>query len=301
MPLLPLEVPLWIWVTIVRWVIIGSAIVLIIISLILAWKFKEKAEVAVKEYAEKKGFTYLGDLTVTMQALLKNTPLARGGSEKALYGVKHGPGKDAMTTCLWTFVVNHGKYTETFWYIVAIKPIRFRTHGWIIMRKEDLGDKVKSALGKNDLDFENMEFSDYFYVNASPEKFGYQFFHPRMIEHFLQNREYGMFVNYDSTLIYKRVWKPDIFKLIKYIRSGFTPMVDWMEAVKVAMREVEELIPGYLTYIEARNLEEEDELAKVADGEDALEVECPDCSQRFKVAKSAKKLRCPMCGTEGEV
>jgi hypothetical protein len=273
----------------------------VVFSLILAWKFKQKAEISVKEYAQRKGYEYIGNMYATLKPLLKHTPLSRGGSEKALYGVKHGAAKDAVTTCLWEFLVSHGRHTETIWYMIAMKPIRLRTPGWVILRKEDIGDKVKSALGKNDLDFESKEFSDYFYVNASPEKLGYQFFHPRMIEHFLKNREYGMFVHYDVILVYKRVWTPDIFGMFKYIRTGFTPIIDWMEVAKVAMREVEEHIPDYLLYLEARNLDEEDEIAKVVEDEDCVQVECPDCSHRFKVAESAKKLKCPKCGAEGEV
>jgi ribosomal protein S27AE len=206
-----------------------------------------------------------------------------------------------VTTCVWEYIVSHGKHTETIWYMVAMKPMRFKTQGWVLLRKEEFGDKVKSAFGKNDLDFENQEFSDYFYVNASPEKFGYQFFHPRMIEYWLQNRHYGMFIHYDTMLVYMRVWQPQLWDMFKYIRSGFTPIVDWMHTVKVTMREVEELIPSYMTYLEARNLDEEDEIAKVVDDANSVQVECPDCSHRFKVAESAKRLKCPKCGAEGEV
>ena len=289
------------WCTIGRLVLAGLMLVLVIVSIILFWKFKKKAELTVKEYAQKKGYEYIGNMYATLKPLLKHTPLTRGGNEKALYGVKHGGAKDAVTTCLWEFAVSQGRHTETLWYMIAMKPIRLKTQGWVILRKEDFGDKIKSALGKNDLDFENKEFSDYFFVNASPEKLGYQFFHPRMIEYFLQNRQYGMFLYYDVILIYKRVTTPGLMDIFTYMRSGFTPIIDWMETMKVTIREVEEHIPGFLTYLEARNLDEEDEIAKIASSEGSVQVECPECSFKFNVAESAKKLRCPECGAEGEV
>lgn len=55
----------------------------------------------------------------------------------------------------------------------------------LLIRREGFFDKVASAFGKNDIDFESAEFSRKYYVKCESRKFAYDIIHPRMIEFLL--------------------------------------------------------------------------------------------------------------------
>ncbi len=58
--------------------------------------------------------------------------------------------------------------------------------GKIELRPENWGDKVSSAFGFDDIDFESAEFSRRYYVQAGDKRLAYALFHPKMIEYLLR-------------------------------------------------------------------------------------------------------------------
>lgn len=58
----------------------------------------------------------------------------------------------------------------------------------LLIRREGLFDKIASAFGKNDIDFESAEFSRKYFVKCDSRKFAYDVIHPRMIEFLLETR-----------------------------------------------------------------------------------------------------------------
>ncbi len=55
----------------------------------------------------------------------------------------------------------------------------------MLIRREGLFDKLASAFGHNDIDFESAEFSRRYFVRCPSRKFAYDIIHPRMIEFLL--------------------------------------------------------------------------------------------------------------------
>ncbi|HCT45315.1 MAG TPA: hypothetical protein DF699_08890 [Phycisphaerales bacterium] len=55
----------------------------------------------------------------------------------------------------------------------------------MLIRREGIFDKIASAFGKNDIDFESAEFSRKYYVQSESRKFAYDIIHPRMMEFLL--------------------------------------------------------------------------------------------------------------------
>lgn len=55
----------------------------------------------------------------------------------------------------------------------------------LLIRREGFFDKLASAFGKNDIDFESAEFSRKYYVRCESRKFAYDIVHPRMMEFLL--------------------------------------------------------------------------------------------------------------------
>jgi len=58
----------------------------------------------------------------------------------------------------------------------------------LLIRREGLFDRIASAFGKDDIDFESAEFSKRFFVKCDDRRFAYDLIHPRMMEFMLQTR-----------------------------------------------------------------------------------------------------------------
>ena len=58
----------------------------------------------------------------------------------------------------------------------------------LLIRREGLFDKIASAFGKNDIDFESSEFSRKYFVKCDSRKFAYDIVNPRMIEFLLESK-----------------------------------------------------------------------------------------------------------------
>lgn len=87
---------------------------------------------------------------------------------------------------LYKITTSNGKTTTTttyrFSYLIARLP--FSTPP-LVIRREGLMDKLKGALGFDDIDFESSEFSRKFYVQSGDKKFAYDVVSPKMMEFLL--------------------------------------------------------------------------------------------------------------------
>ena len=79
---------------------------------------------------------------------------------------------------------NSGKSSSTQTYRMSYLIVRFPYHGLpdLLIRPEGFFDKVGQALGFDDIDFEDAEFSRRFVVKSGDRRFAYDVCHPRMIE-----------------------------------------------------------------------------------------------------------------------
>ncbi len=72
-----------------------------------------------------------------------------------------------------------GTTTHRFSYLIVHPPWATPS---LLIRREGLFDKLKGALGFEDIDFESEEFSSKYFVQASDKRFAYDVLHPRMME-----------------------------------------------------------------------------------------------------------------------
>lgn len=84
------------------------------------------------------------------------------------------------TTTRTRIVKHHFSY-----FIMSLPYIRMPD---LLIRREGLFDKIASAFGKNDIDFESAEFSRKYYVQSDSRKFAYDIIHPRMMEFLLETK-----------------------------------------------------------------------------------------------------------------
>lgn len=91
----------------------------------------------------------------------------------------------------------------------------------IQIRPEHFFDRMASAIGFNDLDFESVEFSDAFHVKASDERFAYDLFHPRMMELLLRERPPGLQMRRGLLLLHGGgTWKVEQFRPhVEFVRQ----------------------------------------------------------------------------------
>ncbi len=96
----------------------------------------------------------------------------RDGIEVMMFDFSYmtGSGKNrtrhVKTACIFEF------QTERYFPYVHIRP-------------EGFFDKIASAIGFNDIDFESAEFSRKYYVKGQDRRFAYDLVHPRMMEYLL--------------------------------------------------------------------------------------------------------------------
>ncbi|MCA9303679.1 MAG: hypothetical protein KC996_06125 [Phycisphaerales bacterium] len=76
--------------------------------------------------------------------------------------------------------------THHFSYFIL--ELNIRNIPDLLIRREGLFDRIASAFGKDDIDFESAEFSRRYFVKCDDRKFAYDLIHPRMMEFMLQTR-----------------------------------------------------------------------------------------------------------------
>lgn len=72
-----------------------------------------------------------------------------------------------------------GSRTCRFSYLLVHLPW---TTPWLHIRPEGVLDKLKGALGFDDIDFESEQFSSKYHVQSGDKRFAYDVLHPRMME-----------------------------------------------------------------------------------------------------------------------
>lgn len=75
--------------------------------------------------------------------------------------------------------------TYRFSYLIVHPPWATPS---LLVRREGFFDKVKGALGFDDIDFESEEFSRTFFVQSPDKRFAYDVLHPRVMELLLAER-----------------------------------------------------------------------------------------------------------------
>lgn len=125
------------------------------------------------------------------------------------YQVTSGSGKDRRTT------------THNFSYLIAHLPHPDTPN--LLIRPENILDKIGGVFSDRDIDFESEEFSRRFFVASPDRRFAYDICHPRMMEYLLATRppmidlEHGRLCLTDAA----RVWKPEQFRWMISFLGGF--------------------------------------------------------------------------------
>jgi hypothetical protein len=128
---------------------------------------------------------------------------------------------------------------------IMIIPLKLKTAGTLYIRPETASDRFDSLLGKNDLDFENREFSDKYFVTADPKRLAYRFFHPGMIEVFLEHRDHYVLLK-DGRLLVWGMENIGVGHALKEIVTGDIEYLRWVDRGRLFVPKLIKKIPRSL-------------------------------------------------------
>ena len=250
-------------------------------------------EKKIKAICEREGYKYYGKKVPGAVNIIRGTPLDQGHSQQIKYGIGWKFRGIDLTIFSWQYTTGGEKSSEVHVFSMALMPVPFRDNARISIRKELWTDRVKNIFGYNDLDFENKEFSDRFYVKARPERFGYDFFHPRMMELFLSADFDNMIVKDGHILLYL----PGALgkNITSKLRKGINPFLPWMNWTATMFVKIRALIPLHI--LKQRGMEEKVAFAIIDD----MIFTCPHCSTDMEVPIDGGLFLCPNCERKIEI
>lgn len=188
-------------------VVAGAGLVaLVIYAAIQAEKARQQRIAEMRAYAQEAGLSFREEKDTSHDEEYAHFELFRRGFDRAAYNTIFGKMEynDAVvdvnmgdftykTRETYTTTDSKGR-TRTRTRIVKhhfsyfIMELPYITMPDLLIRREGLFDRIASAFGKNDIDFESAEFSRKYYVKCDSRKFAYDIIHPRMMEFLLETK-----------------------------------------------------------------------------------------------------------------
>lgn len=106
---------------------------------------------------------------------------------------------------------NRSSTVHRFSYFICEVP--FPRTSDLLIRTENLFDKIAGVFSGADIDFESSEFSRRFYVASSDRRFAYDVIHPRMMEFLLETDPDCIDIEYGRLCMTRGQsrWKPEQF------------------------------------------------------------------------------------------
>ena len=104
--------------------------------------------------------------------------------------------------------------TTTYRFSFLILDLPDGVNGDLLIRTENIGDKIKAGLGFDDIDFESAEFSDRFYVKSRDKRFAYDVINPRMMQFLLDTNPPMLMLDRGALCLASnnRRWEPKEFQ-----------------------------------------------------------------------------------------
>ena len=168
-------------------------VLLVAIGGYLAWKREQERRAALESLASSLGFQFEHEDNDSHDDEYSQFEIFRRGHSRTAKYTMRGRielfGKPC-DVCAGDFRYkvtsgsgkNRSTRTYLFSYLIVQPP-------WpapaLLVRPEGFFDKVKGALGFDDIDFESEEFNRRFWVQSNDKRFAYDVLHPRMMEFLL--------------------------------------------------------------------------------------------------------------------
>lgn len=224
-------------------VLIALAVVGLVIAAAVAERRASRLrQQALAQLAVELGLAFDTGRDTAHDERYSNFEIFRRGHSRAAYNTMSGeaeiagrPHRLVMGDFTYKVTSSNGKTTTTttyrFSYLILHLPLPIVPD--LLIRPEHLFDKLGSALGFDDIDFESAEFSRRFFVKSPDKRFAYDVVTPAVMEYLLARKgagaidiEHGMLALSDGT----RRWTAQEFRDRLGFVDGFLSL--WPEHVR---------------------------------------------------------------------
>jgi hypothetical protein len=180
--------------------------------------------------AERNGWPFDGSEQLDPQRTYANLPLFERGEARAVQNITH----TAVTAGSRVIPVQMGDYdfritlsNRNMHHEVSFLVARLPRGDLpkLIVRRERAFDRIKSAFGFDDIDFESKAFSDRFFVGSSDKRFAYRLITPRVMDFLMQ----GSGVQGPPTFYVGGEWVGVVSTSRRWSVSDFQAAHRWME------------------------------------------------------------------------
>ncbi len=170
---------------------------LIIGGAILAHKAKKKRQMAMAAWAARHGWHYTPDNVSSIDRRFDDFSCFTQGDNRYGYNVVRG---EHESCDIWALDYHYQTYstdskgnrqTHHHHFSAVIIDTNMRLEP-LFIREEGIFDKMKSAFGFDDIDFESAEFSRKFYVKAQNKRWAYDVINQRNMELLLGTPRYSI-------------------------------------------------------------------------------------------------------------
>jgi len=167
----------------------------IIAGSIAAYKAHQARIEAIAAIASRRGWSFSQHKDRSHDDRFWQFAIFRRGHSRASYNTLRGSlkvlGDDAFVQMGdYTYKITSGsgksRSTTTYHFSYLIVELPVHPVPDLLVRAENLFDKMAGVLGFNDINFESAEFSRRFFVKSPDKRFAYDLVTPRMMEFFLE-------------------------------------------------------------------------------------------------------------------
>jgi hypothetical protein len=204
--------------------------IVVIVSIAYAIYASSKRRKELAQWALRNGLTFSAEKDRHFDSRYPGfSCLQKGDSRYACNIMKGGIAGRVFLGCDYHYATGSGKsrHHYNFSLVIVNSPILLEP---LLIRPENLADKLAALVGFDDIDFESAEFSRKFYVKAANKKWAYDIIHQRMMEFLLSMPHFC--IQFDS------------LSVIVYRQSRFSPS-DFETAVNL-VNGIFDRIPSYV-------------------------------------------------------
>ena len=174
-------------------ILVVGVIALVIWGMVVAHKAKKARIAELRAWSAAKGWSFDQSSDAHVDDRYRHFPLFNKGHSRRASNVMRGEivintRPHPLLLCDYVYVTtstdSKGRRRNTYHHhSVCIVTTPYQLPAFTI-RREHFFDKIGGALGFDDIDFEDAEFSKRFHVKSDDRRFAYDLMSPRMIEWF---------------------------------------------------------------------------------------------------------------------
>jgi hypothetical protein len=205
-------------------------IAIVIVVAIFAYLNNLKRQQEWQQFALNHGLNYSKNDTIDIPEYYSEYQLFREGHSRKAYNICQGMEKDIKILAFdYRYTTGSGKNSHTYYFtpLIIESNLVFKP---LIIRPENLFDKIGAAIGFDDIDFESAAFSKKYYVKCPDKKFAYDIIHARMMEFLLECQSMNIETHGDNLLFHQ----------------GKTLSISEVELMLIAAHKFIELTPDYV-------------------------------------------------------